>query len=123
MARKTRLGSASDERVHIHGQRFDADLSPSRTRADLKDLEMGNMLLVLDVSDIEELAVIAGDAQAGIPWSEVPTARFRARGHPDADGVDLIHIRDRRRFGALDRPALEELQLLAIELVGMMERR
>lgn len=108
------------DRAHIHGQRFDAYLSANRKRADIKDLQTGSMILLVDLGDVEELAVIAIDAQAGLPWKDVPTSRFRPSGHPDRDGIDLLDIRDRRRFGSLDRNALEELQLLAIELIDMM---
>lgn len=111
------------DRVHIHGQRFDAYLSANRKRADIKDLETGSIILLLDLGDIEELAVIAADAQAGLSWKDVPTSRFRPSGHPDRDGIDLLDIRDRRRFGSLKRQALEELQLLAIELIDMMMGR
>ena len=113
-------GEGRSDRTNVRGERFDARISASRTRADIKDLANETVFTMLDLADIEELAVIAGDAQAGIPWTEIPTARFRPSGHLDRDGVDILDTKNRRRWGGLDRTALEEIQLLAIELVDMM---
>jgi hypothetical protein len=113
-------GAGRQDRIHIHGQRFDASISENRAWADIKDLETGSFLTMLNRGAVEELAVIAGDALTGIPWEHVPTFKFRASGHADRDGVDIWDPGTRKRFGGLDRRALEELQLLAIELVEMM---
>lgn len=113
-------GAGRDDRTNVRGERFDAHISANRRRADIKDLVNETVFTMLDLADIEELAVIAGDAQAGVPWAETPTARFQPSGHLGRDGVDILDMKNWKRWGGLDQTALEEIQLLAIELVDMM---
>lgn len=133
--------SGPSKPISIHGERFDASISPNRMRADIVDkvvklyeherirkgsrvedeiVEVRGRLSNLSLQDIGEIGVIADAGMQGASWGSVPSIRFRPRGHKDRDGVDIVDPKNLTKIVQLDEKALKELMGLAVQMMGSM---
>jgi hypothetical protein len=107
------------KRIFIDGDRFEAAISPSRSQSDIMDRKFGKGIVLLKRDDLEELGHVADRLQEGEPVL-VAGARFEAYVNMDRTYADIIDRRHRGRLVMLDRAALEELERMVEEVLGVV---
>lgn len=48
------------EHLHLEGNRFQSDVAPNRSRADIRDVKNNRLLVLLNHEDLEELHELTG---------------------------------------------------------------
>lgn len=51
----------SEGGIHLQGNRFEADISPNKSRADIKDRKNSKLFLLMSREDLEELRELTGE--------------------------------------------------------------
>lgn len=51
---------------HLRGNRFEADVAPNRSRADIRDVKNRRLFVLLSREDLEELHELTGELLARI---------------------------------------------------------
>jgi hypothetical protein len=57
----------SEGGTHVSGNRFEADLAPNRSRADIKDRKNNRLFTLLSREDLEELRDLAAEILRMMP--------------------------------------------------------